>query len=296
MANAGAQRITRVGGEPRWDIEIKASRPWWRMDLGQLWHYKDLLLLLVKKDITAQYAQTILGPLWLVLQPMLTTLTYMIMFGLIARSAPAGVPPMLFYLSGIVPWTYFANVVNRTSRSLIGNSSVLTKVYFPRLVMPISSAVSSLVTFLIQMVLVLLIIAVYVLFFGLHIPLTWHMLIFPVLVLLMSVLGLGAGIIVSAMTTKYKDLGFMVAFGVQLLMFMSPVIFPLSLVGQKAPRLIPLLKLNPMTPVIESMRSILFGGGLDMASLLQSALFATVLFLIGLIMFQRIERSFADTV
>ena len=280
----------------RWDVVIRPQQAWWKPDLKEFWHYRDLLALLVRRDITAQYKQTVLGPVWLVIQPLLTTLVYTVMFGLLARWSPPHIPALLFYLSGIVPWTYFSGVLNRTSRTFVANASVLTKVYFPRLIMPVSTTVSAFISFVIQLGLVALAIAFFVLFRDFHWALAPQFAALPLLILLMSLLALGAGILVSAMTTKYRDLGFLVSYGVQLLMFVSPVIFPLSLVQEKSPALLPFIKANPMTPLIEGMRAAFFGGPLDWPGLGYSACFAGVLFIIGLAVFQRVERSFADVV
>jgi lipopolysaccharide transport system permease protein len=278
-----------------WDTIIRPQQAWWKPDLKEFWHYRDLLVLLVRRDLTSQYKQTVLGPSWLVVQPLLTTLTYTVMFGMVARLAPVGIPPMLFYLSGIVPWTYFSGVVTKTSRTFINNASVLTKVYFPRLIMPVSTTLSTLVSFLIQLGLLTLIIGLYALFGGFQWMPSAALLFLPVVILIMSLLGLGAGILVSAMTTKYRDLGFLVSFGVQLLMFASPVIFPMELVAKNA-SLLAVLKLNPMTPVINSIRSMFFGSPMDWAGLGYSAIASLVLILVGLAMFQKVERSFADVV
>lgn len=275
---------------------IRPEQPWWKPDLREFWDYRDLLVLLVRRDLTAQYKQTVLGPLWLVMQPLLTTLVYTAMFGLMARWSPEGIPPLLFYLSGIVPWTYFSGVLNRTSRTFVSNASVLTKVYFPRLVMPVSTMLSSLFSFAVQFLLLLLFIAGYALFGDFRWQLSSALWALPVAVVVMSMLGLGSGIFVSALTTKYRDLGFLVTYGVQLLMFVSPVIFPLSLVAERAPVLVPVIKANPLTGVIEAMRTALFGGALDVAALGYSAMFSFVILLIGLAVFQRVERSFADVI
>ncbi len=286
---------TRAIDTSTWDIVIRPRQPWWKPDLKEFWHYRDLLMLLVRRDLTAQYKQTVLGPAWLVLQPLLTTITYTVMFGLVARLAPSGIPAMLFYLSGIVPWTYFSGVVNKTSRTFISNSAVLTKVYFPRLIMPVSTTLSTLFSFLVQLGLLLITIGVYVVFFGFRWSPDAQLVFLPLVILIMSLLGLGAGILVSAMTTKYRDLGFLVAFGVQLLMFASPVIFPMEMVA-KNPALLQVLQLNPMTPVINAVRTMFFGGALDWAGLGYASAAATVLILGGLAVFQRVERSFADVV
>jgi len=279
-----------------WDIVIRPEQPWWKPDLKEFWHYRDLLVLLVKRDLTAQYKQTVLGPVWLVLQPLLTTLVYTVMFGLLARWSPEGIPALLFYLSGIVPWTYFSTVTTRTSRTFVTNASVLTKVYFPRLVMPVSTTISALFSLLVQLVLLVVIILVYVVFKGYTWAPTTGLLALPLVIGLMSILGLGVGILVSALTTKYRDLGFLVAYGVQLLMFMSPVIFPLSLVAEKSPAMLPVIKANPMSPIIEAVRSMFFGGAIDWMGLAYAGIFSLVLFVIGLAIFQKVERSFADVV
>jgi lipopolysaccharide transport system permease protein len=279
-----------------WDTTIRPQQPWWRLHLREFWNYRDLLGLLVKRDLTAQYKQTVLGPLWLVAQPLLTTLVYATMFGLLARWSQPGIPSVLFYLSGIVPWTYFSGVVNRTSRTFVSNTSVLTKVYFPRLIMPVSSTLSALASFLIQLVLVGVFIAYYTLFRDFVWAPHAGLLVLPIWVLLMSLLGLGTGILVSALSTKYRDLGLLVNYAMQLLMFASPVIFPLSLVKDRSPELLPYLKANPMTPVIEGVRTAFFGGQLDVAGLGYATLFAVLLLLAGVAVFQRVERSFADVV
>lgn len=279
-----------------WDVEVGPAGAWWRIDLRELWSYRDLLVLLVRRDLTAQYKQTVLGPLWLVMQPLLTTLVYTVMFGMLARWSPPGVPPLLFFLSGVIPWTYFSTVVNRTSRTFINNANVMTKVYFPRLIMPLSTSLSALVSFAVQLALLLAIFLYHILFRDLPWEPTRSLLLLPVQVAILSVLGLGAGILVSAMTTRYRDLGFLVGFGVQLLMFISPVIFPLSLVAGKAPVLLPFIQANPLTPVIEGFRGACFGGGFDLNGTLYATAFSAVLLVLGLALFQRVERSFADVI
>lgn len=279
-----------------WDVEIRPATAWWRIDAKEFWNYRDLLMLLVRRDITAQYKQTVLGPLWLVMQPLLTTLVYTVMFGMLARWSPPGMPALLFFLSGILPWTYFSTVVNRTSRTFISNANVLTKVYFPRLIMPVSTTLSALISFAVQLLLLVAVLLWYVLFRDFHWQPSTSLFVLPLLVLIMSLLGLGAGILVSAMTTRYRDLGFLVSYGVQLLMFMSPVIFPLSLVSAKAPALLPIIEANPLSPVIEGFRAACFGGAIDLGGLLYASCFTLVLLAVGLAVFQKVERSFADVI
>lgn len=286
----------RAGGDP-WDVVIGPRRSWWALDLRGIWSYRDLVRLLVRRDIIAVYKQTVLGPLWHVIQPLTTTLTFTLVFGIAARLSPNDVPAVLFYMSGIVAWNYFSGVVTRTSKTFIGNANLMTKVYFPRLVIPISTTLSSMVSYGIQLATFLGFLVVYHLgsIEGFRWQLSPDLLLFPVLLLIMSLLGLGTGIVVSAMTTKYRDLSFLVGFGVQLLMYASPVIFPLSLFEQH-PTLLAALKVNPMTPVIENTRALFFGGGVDWAGLGYAAGFSVVLMLVGLLLFHRVERSFADIV
>jgi lipopolysaccharide transport system permease protein len=280
---------------PSWDVIIRPQQPWWRLDLREFWNYRDLLMLLVRRDLTAQYKQTVLGPAWLVMQPLLTTVTYAIMFGLVARLVPAGIPAMLFYMSGIVPWTYFSGVVTKTSRTFVTNAGVLTKVYFPRLIMPVGTTLSTLFTFVVQFGLLLLMVCGYALFKGFHWTPSPTLAFLPLVILIMSLMGLGSGILVSALTNKYRDLGFVVGFGVQLLMFASPVIFPMELVAKNV-TMLTVLELNPMTPVINAIRAMLFGGSVPWTGLGYAAAATAVLLAAGLALFQRIERSFADVV
>lgn len=278
-----------------WDTEIAPYGAWWKLDLRGLWRYRDLTMLLTHRDLTAQYKQSVLGPAWLVLQPLLITLTYTVMFGLVARIAPDGMPPLLFYITGIVPWTCFANVLNRTSRTLTGNANLFSKVYFPRLVMPLSTTFTALFTFGVQCILMFLIIGAYALSGAFHWTPGLSLLGFPAVVLVMSVLGLGAGILISALTTKYRDLSFLVAFGTQLLMFASPVIVPLEM-AKGSPMLYTILRANPMTPVIECTRAMVFGTEVPWLALAYSGGFSVVLLVIALMVFQRVERSFTDVI
>lgn len=251
------------------------------------------MLLLVKRDFVATYKQTILGPIWFFLQPMLTTLTYMLIFGRIAGLNPEGVPMMLFYLSGITLWNYFAECLNRTSTVFKDNAQVFGKVYFPRLVMPLSIVVSNLVKFGIQFMLFMCIWLYFIATTNSVHP-NWTVLLTPILVLIMGGLGLGFGMIISAMTTKYRDLVFALTFGVQLLMFATPVIYPLSKIGPKYQMLI---MANPMSSIIETFRYGFTGSGtFNALALCYSAGFAIFVLAIGTLIFNRVERSFMDTV
>ncbi|MCB0786887.1 MAG: ABC transporter permease [Flavobacteriales bacterium] len=283
-------------GEGAWDVVIRPRRSLFDMDLKGVWQYRDLVRLLVRRDVIAVYKQTVLGPLWHIIQPLTTTITFTVIFGMVARLSPEGVPAVLFYMSGIVAWNYFSTVVTKTSKTFIGNTNLMSKVYFPRLVVPLSTALSSLVSFGIQFATMLAFFLWYHLFND---GFTWRpaptILLLPLLVVVMALLGLGAGIIVSALTTKYRDLSFLVGFGVQLLMYASPVIFPLSLL-QGRPTLELILRINPMTPVIEAVRTMLFGGALDWTGLAYATGSTVVVLFAGLLLFQRVERSFADIV
>ncbi|MBL0126365.1 MAG: ABC transporter permease [Flavobacteriales bacterium] len=297
MKKEGA--MTPEGGahaaEGHWDVVIEPSTPWWRLNLGEIWRYRDLLAEMVKRDLTAIYKQTILGPIWVLLQPLITSLMFAVIFGLMARMALPGIPPVLFYMSAVMPWSFFAGVINKTAATLITNAPLMTKVYFPRLIPPLSSMASSAFTFLVQLAFFFVFAAVY----RISGSYAWApgiaLLTLPLLIILEMLLALGTGLIVAALTTKYKDLNFLIGFAVQLLMYMSPVIFPLAKVAPDSP-VRPLLEANPITPVIEGFRGALLGTAMDWSTLWYSAICASVLLLAGLALFQRAERSYADVV
>lgn len=280
--------------EKEWDLVIKPRNKWYQLDLKSIWHYKDLLLLLVRRDFVAVYKQTILGPLWLFIQPVITTLIYVVIFGNIARLSTDGIPPPLFYLSGITLWTYFADCLNKTSNTFVSNAGVFGKVYFPRLVMPLSVLISNLVKLGIQMTL-FIIIWMYFILKGSDInPNYTHMTFVPLLILIMAGLGLGFGILISSLTTKYRDLVFLVGFGVQLLMYATPIVYPLSIVPEKYKIYI---LLNPVTSITESFKFIFLGiGNWNWHALLYSITFMCIVVLLSLIVFKKTEKSFMDTV
>jgi lipopolysaccharide transport system permease protein len=261
--------------------------------LNELWRYRDLILMFVRRDFVANYKQTILGPIWFFLQPLLTTVTYMLIFGKMAGLSPKGVPMILFYLSGVTVWNYFSETLNKTATVFKDNAQMFGKVYFPRLTMPFSIVISNMVRFGIQFLLFLTVWAVY-LFKNEGIQPNYYILLTPVLVIIMGLLSLGLGMIISAMTTKYKDLIFLLTFGIQLLMFATPVIYPLSTLPEKYQWLI---KANPMTAVLETFRYAYLGSGTF--SWLQLALSVTttiIILLLGTMIFNRVEKSFTDTV
>jgi lipopolysaccharide transport system permease protein len=277
-----------------WDMVIEPQRSLLDLRLGELWRYKDLVMLFVRRDFVSVYKQTILGPLWYLVQPLLTTLTFTFIFGNIASLPTDGLPQFLFYMSGTVVWSYFASCLTKTSETFVQNANLFGKVYFPRLAVPVSILISNLITFLIQFVMFL----VFVLYFvlrGTDIQPNWLWIaLSPILMLMMAGLGLGFGIIISSLTTKYRDLRFLVQFGVQLLMYATSVIYPVSSIPARFQWII---LANPMTPVIEAFRFAFLGAGtVNINSLLYSFGFMLVVVIIGSIIFNRVEQTFMDTV
>ncbi len=276
-----------------WTLVVKPDVSLLDIRLRELWRYRDLIVLFVRRDFVSVYKQTILGPLWFLIQPILTTITFTIIFGSIAKISTDGVPPMLFYLSGLVGWNYFADCLNKTSNTFIGNAQLFGKVYFPRLAVPISIVISSLVTYLIQFLLFLAFYFYYNLD-GANLHINNAILLLPVLVFFMACLGLGSGIIISSMTTKYRDLRFLVAFGVQLLMYATPVIYPMSILSPKKQFV---LSLNPMSSIIETFRYAFMGtGSLNYTHLAYSGIVSIVILIVGIIYFNKVEKSFMDNV
>jgi lipopolysaccharide transport system permease protein len=281
-----------VEGE-KWSLIIRPQRSWLDLRLGELWYFRDLVGLFVWRDFVAYYKQTILGPLWYIIQPLLTTLTFTLIFGNMAKLSTDGLPQFIFYMAGNLVWSYFAACLTKTSSTFTSNASIFGKVYFPRLAVPVSILVSNLITFGIQFAL-FLVCLLYFVFTGAAVHPNTSILLVPLLVLLMAGLGLGFGIVVSSLTTKYRDLQFLVTFGVQLLMFGTPVIYPLSSI-QGASRW--LIMANPMTPVVESFRYAFLGAGsLIPLHLLYAFVFMIVLLFVGAVIFNRVESSFMDTV
>jgi len=273
---------------------IEPQRGLFDLRLGELWRYRDLVLLFVRRDFVAVYKQTVLGPLWYLIQPLLTTLTFTVIFGNIARLPTDELPPFLFYMSGTVVWAYFADCLNKTSNTFVQNYNLFGKVYFPRLAVPVSILISNLITFAIQFALFL----VFALFFALRgtpIQPNWPWIaLSPLLVLMMAGLGLGFGITISSMTTKYRDLRFLVTFGVQLLMYATPVIYPVSSIPARFQWII---LVNPMTPIVEAFRYAFLGAGtVNTGGLLYSLGFMLVAIFLGSVVFNRVEQTFMDTV
>jgi homopolymeric O-antigen transport system permease protein len=280
--------------EEDWTLVIQPQRHLLDLRLGELWRYRDLIMLFVRRDFVAAYKQTILGPLWYLIQPLLTTITFTFIFGRVAELPTDGLPQFLFYMSGTVVWSYFAACLVKTSETFVQNAHLFGKVYFPRLAVPVSVLISNLVTFLIQFVMFI----GFTLWFALRgttITPNWLWIaLSPLLVLIMAGLGLGFGVIVSSLTTKYRDLRFLVQFGVQLMMFATPVIYPVSSIPTQYQWLI---QLNPMTPIIEAFRYAYLGAGsVSGSQLLYSLGFTLVALFLGSVIFNRVEQTFMDTV
>ena len=277
----------------QWDLVIEGRSSLFDLKLQEIWSYRDLLLMFVKRDFVSFYKQTILGPLWFFIQPLFTTIIFTFVFGTLAALSTDGLPQPLFYLAGITAWNYFADCITKTSTVFKDNANIFGKVYFPRLIMPLSIVASNLVRFGVQM---LLFVGVMIYFAaaGGDFHITAAILLFPILVLMMAFLGLGIGLIITAMTTKYRDLSFLVSFGVQLLMYMTTVIYPLSAAPDRYKRLI---ELNPMTGIIEAFRYAFLGTGtFSGSSLGYSALVTLVILILGVVIFNKTEKDFVDTV
>lgn len=281
--------------EENWTTVIKPRNKLFEVNLKEIWDYRDLLTLFVKRTITVQYKQTILGPLWWIIQPALTVIMYMVVFGGIAGIPTDGIPQPLFYLSGVCMWQYFSTCLSGTSNTFVSNSGIFGKVYFPRLIMPLSTVTSNLVRLGIQLGLFVAVYLYYIIIKGLPIAPNWYALMFPVLVVMLAGLSLGFGIIVSSMTTKYRDLQVLFSFVVQLWMYATPIVYPLSMVHGKK-RL--LMLLNPVTPILETFKYGTLGAGyfIGWNWLVYSFVFMLVVLAIGILIFNKVQKSFMDTV
>jgi lipopolysaccharide transport system permease protein len=276
-----------------WSLVIQPQRPWYDLRLGELWTYRDLVRLFVWRDFVSQYKQTILGPLWYLLQPLLTTVVFTVIFGGIAGLPTDGVPPFLFYMAGTVIWAYFAACLTKTSETFLSNAGLFGKVYFPRLAVPVSILISNLVSFGIQFGLFIAFVVAYNLL-GYPVKPNAALLLTPLLLLMMAGFGLGFGILISSLTTRYRDLRYLVTFGVQLWMYLTPVVYPVSSVPEA---LRPLILANPLTPIVETFRYAFLGSGtLNLLNLLYSFGFMLVILVLGMLLFHRVEATFMDTV
>ena len=277
-----------------WDLTIEPQNSLFKLNLKDVWRYRDLLGLLVKRDFTSFYKQTILGPLWFFIQPLFTTITFVFVFGNLAGISTDGLPQPLFYMTGIVMWNYFSECLTKTSTVFKDNANIFGKVYFPRLIMPLSVVTSNLVKLGVQFVMLTLLFAYFILTQNYTPQLSYFSLLIPIYLILMAAFGLGLGMIISALTTKYRDLSFLVTFGVQLFMYATPVIYPLSAAPEKYKYLI---SLNPMTPIIEGVRFALLGkGDFSFSALLYTTIVTILILLVGTITFNKVEKSFVDTV
>jgi lipopolysaccharide transport system permease protein len=277
-----------------WTEIISPKRSLLDINLKELWRYRDLIMLFVRRDFVSQYKQTILGPIWLFIQPLFTTLTFFFVFNQIAKIPTDNIDPILFYLSGITLWNYFSDCFNKTSNTFVANAGIFGKVYFPRLATPISIVISNLIKLGIQVLLFLAIMVYQIFTKDIQVNVNMHILILPYLILLMAVMGLGLGIIFSALTTKYRDLSFLLTFGIQLLMYATPIIYPLSYTGGK---LHTIISMNPLTPIMESFRYAFFSiGSFDWSGLAYTSIFSFGVLFLGIIIFNQVEKSFMDTV
>lgn len=281
--------------QDNWTTVIRPKDKLLSVDFAEIWRYRDLLMLFVKRNIITQYKQTILGPLWYLIQPLMTTVMYMVVFGGIAKISTDGLPQPLFYLAGICFWQYFADCLTKTSNTFVNNAGIFGKVYFPRLITPLSDVVSNLVRFGIQFGLFLCVYAYYTIFTDVQIHPNWYALMVPVLVVMLAGLALGFGILFSSMTTKYRDLQLLLSFFVSLWMYATPVIYPLSTITN--PKLLLVMQLNPLTGIVEFFKYGMLGVGChDWWMLGYSFAFMVVLLGVGIIVFNKVQRSFMDTV
>lgn len=279
--------------EEDWDLVIAPRKKWYDLQLRDVWRYRDLIFMFVRRDFVSRYKQTILGPLWFLIQPLMTSLVFTVIFGNIAQLPTDGLPQLLFYMSGNVLWHYFSNCLTSTSNTFVANAHLFGKVYFPRLVMPLSIVISNLITFGIQFSFFL----AFLLYFwlrGADVYLTAWAWTLPLLIVLMAGLGLGFGIIVSSLTTKYRDLQNLIGFGVNLWMYATPIIFPVSSIPEKWRWV---ADWNPVTPIVEIFRAgFLSAGAASWPRLAYSAVFMLVVLFIGVVIFNRVEKTFIDTV
>ena len=284
-----------VEKEQGWTTEIRPKDKLLSVDFKEIWRYRDLMMLFVKRNIITQYKQTILGPLWYVIQPLMTTVMYMVVFGGIAKISTDGLPQPLFYLAGISFWQYFSDCLTKTSNTFVNNASIFGKVYFPRLVTPLSDVISNLVRFGIQFALFLIVYLYYFIFTDANIQPNLYALLFPILIIMLAGLALGFGILFSSMTTKYRDLQLLLSFFVSLWMYATPVIYPLSTITNDTLRIV--MQLNPLTGIVEFFKYGMLGvGNHEWWMLGYSFGFMVVLLAIGIVVFNKVQKSFMDTV
>ncbi|OXA92202.1 ABC transporter permease [Flavobacterium hercynium] len=279
-----------------WLFEITPKNKFFSLNLKEVWQYRDLLFLFVKRDVITVYKQTVLGPLWYLIQPLFTAVTFTIIFNNVAGINTGAVPPFLFNLAGITVWNYFTACLNGTSDTFKANAAIFGKVYFPRIITPLSVVISNLIKFGIQFS---IFIAFYCYFYiqGYDLSLNGWVLLFPVLIVIMGILGLGLGMLISSMVTKYRDFSNLITFGIQLLMYLSAVMYPMELIKEKLPKFGWLVEYNPLAYIIQTSRYMLLSvGEISIAGLLYTLLFTILAFFVGLLIFNKTEKSFIDTV
>ncbi|NOU47436.1 MAG: ABC transporter permease [Bacteroidales bacterium] len=279
-----------------WNLVIKPKGNLFSLNLKEIWQYRDLLEMYIKRDIITVYKQTILGPVWFFIQPIFTTIVFMFVFGGLAGIPTDGIPPALFYLSGIILWNYFSETLNKNADIFIANQLIFGKIYFPRLIAPLAVTITGLFKMLIQFLVFILVYAYYVVD-GSTVSINQYALLLPVLIFILAGLSLGFGIIISSMTTKYRDLKFLISFAIQLLMYASPVIYPLSVMEGNYKKYMWLIQANPVTAVMETFKFGFLGQGIfSWFALCYSLIFSIIILLIGIMVFNRVERNFMDVI
>ena len=289
MANANKEE---------WSVEIRPAHGWLNVNLKELWRYRDLIYLLARRNFVSLYKQTILGPAWAIIQPLLTTVIFTVVFGRIANISTDGMPQFLFYMAGNVPWTYFARCLEKTSETFLANERIFGKVYFPRLCAPIATVLFTMVSFFIQFALFLIFLTFYAVQPNPAVHLNWGLVaLTPVVLIEMGLLGLGMGIMVSALTVRYRDLALLVSFGVQLWMYASHVAYPASLMMENFPKLAGVYMLNPMAPIIEFFRAAYLGTDtFSLGYLLLSMVVTSLILFAGAVLFNRSQKTFMDNI
>jgi lipopolysaccharide transport system permease protein len=282
--------------DDQWTLIIKPQASLFKFNFKEIWQYRDLLKMYIKRDIVTFYKQTILGPIWFIIQPVFTTIVFMFVFGGLAGIPTDGIPQSLFYLSGITLWNYFSDSLTRTADTFISNQAIFGKVYFPRLIAPLSITITGLIKMFIQLG-IFVFLYIWFVIKGLSLAPNIYAFLFPILIIILAGLGLGIGIIISSMTTKYRDLKFLLAFAVQLWMYATPVIYPLSVMQGKNSKYLWLIQANPLTAVIETFKFGFLGKGtFSWFALAYSFIFAIISTLLGILIFNRVEKSFMDVV
>lgn len=278
----------------QYKLLISSEKKWFDFNVKDIWNYRDLIWLFVKRDVTTFYKQTILGPLWFIIQPLISTIVFAFVFNKIARLPTDQIPPYLFYMSGIISWNYFSECMLSTTTTFTSNAYIFNKVYFPRLVLPVSKVISSMVKLFVQLLLFFGFLFYYSIIDDSSINISINIMLLPIMIVQMALFALSIGMIITSLTTKYRDLRFLVAFAVQLFMYATPIAYPISAIPEKYKYII---LSNPMTPIITGFRYSLLGSGTyDIYQLLNSMLIILIIFLFGIIIFNRVEKTFLDTI